>query len=247
MAAAKKKKKPAPKAAPASKKKPAPKKKKKKPASPKRKPVKAAAVKQRGQMVAVSSVLPFDAEIDDTNLDTLRRWACQYYTLSVNQVSLSEMSKTPPFSRVPKRTLEKWSSDDGWVSKRREAQERIRQIVEQQLGNEIAQERMNQLKELQRVYDEGIRQLTDETEGGRLRANSFEGAVGAVVRLADLMDTWREKLARQVGGVIESTEAGAGDGDDRVYTPAPKLSVDEARSVVKEILRMRRDSIDQGE
>jgi hypothetical protein len=215
--------------------------KKKSPAQA-RKRVKRSPVRKKGVMVPITleSQIPLDLEPDPTDFGYLRTAAEQYYIMSVNQCSLADLNRHSLFKVVQRRSLEKWCSEDSWVAKRRKMWTRIHQSLEQQIGTKIAKERMGQLEKLQKVYDVGINKLLK----GGLKSKSFEGLVTAMVKLASLMDDWRENLAKQFGGIVESTVGLNEETSPRA--PAPELSTQEARSIVKLLFQMRRIQAEEG-
>jgi len=157
----------------------------------------------------------------------LRVQARMHYCLVDQGISLARMARTPPFHVVPLRTLENWSAADGWPELRRQAQEDWAARVRERIGDELIQKRIDQLRSLENLEA----QVKDLLDSGVLQFRSLEGAIHALVRLAQVTDDLREKVLADLPGARS-----------REPRPSlvPRLTHDEARSVAAHILALRR-------
>jgi hypothetical protein len=173
------------------------------------------------------------------------RWAAkQYYATNPNHCTVEKMHKHEVFREVPLRALHEWCARDGWVEERRRVNEKVRQVLEKEVISEIARTRIVQLKKMQELFDESM-SMFNATDLD-LKPKSYEGLLNSVTRLAAVLDEWREKLAMQIVPAMSAVEEDPEDSPDRLEIPVtPKLSQDEARTVVKAIIQTRRQAITQ--
>ncbi len=174
----------------------------------------------------------------DETLDSNRylRWSAGlYYTTDLQGSTLERMSKHPFFGKMSFQTLASWSTQDRWVERRQQNLDQWRRLIENKIGSELVKARTNQLDDMRKLFDK----LMKKAMGGRLKTRSLEGAVSALVKLADLMDTWNEKLFRIVipdmpGGSVSPMSP------QMMADAKPKLTQREARKAARAVLDERR-------
>jgi len=175
--------------------------------------------------------------IVDSDQKYLRYAAGIYYTTDLRGCSLVDMTKHPIYGVVPLRTLERWCGLDDWTKRRAAVLEQWRKKIEAAVGSKLAQSRVHQLESLQRVYDKVLLKLeTDAVEAG-----TYEGMTSVLLRLAELMDEWRARLAQEIWPAM--AEASAGDGRSTALMVRPKLSREEAREAAMLIIQRRREEL----
>lgn len=186
---------------------------------------------------AVRVVTDDSSTIVDSDQKYLRYAAGIYYTTDLRGCSVLEMTKHPIYGVVPIGTLERWCMLDDWVKRRVAVLEQWRKKIEAAVGNKLAQARVHQLESLQRVYDKVLLKLeTDAVEAG-----TYEGLTNALLRLAEVMDDWRSRLAQEIWPAM--AEASAGDGRSTALMVRPKLSREEARAAAVMIIQLRQQQL----
>lgn len=121
-----------------------------------------------------------------------RETARLYYISNPNKPTILEMSRHELFNDVSIRTLEQWSKDDSWVQGRQETNERVRSLIEAEIGTHLAKARINQLGLMQDIYEDAIDKIKE------LEPTSYEGTLNALVKLAAFLDDQRERLGDQL-------------------------------------------------
>lgn len=181
-----------------------------------------------------SKVLPPQDEIDNNQF--LRFSAGLYYTTDLNGPSMAQMAKHPVFGKVTIDTLYYWSTQDRWVERRRVNIDNWRRTMENKIGNELVKMRTDMLSDLRTVFDKSLKKLTS----GKLKARSYEGMVTALVRLAELMDSWNDKLFH---AAIPDMPVVSAVGSSAPMESKPRLSKEEAHKAASAILEMRRNEM----
>ena len=170
----------------------------------------------------------------------LRFSAGVYYTTATEHITTAAMAKHPVYSVVPRATLERWCTEDKWVDRRIEQMERWRRKIENAVADELARTRIAQLKGLESVYDKALKKL----EENLVEAKSWEGVATALVKIAQLMDEWREKIG---GTVVSVTPATPDHGVDDVRELSAKmksrLTEQEARELALMVMQKRREEM----
>jgi len=192
--------------------------------------------KSRRQPVTAEHVVAAQLGGRGRDLEKLRLSAGFYYALS--DVTIAEMVRQPPFDQVSGKMLSQWSQQDGWVARRRESEDRARRLVESQMGAQLLRMYRAELAVLVGLFDDATAKLKNAMP------NSYEGMLGAIIKLVGTMDTWRQKIeARRPDsapgngaavGVVPAALAPAG---------ATPLSPDEARLLGRELMRARREAM----
>lgn len=206
----------------------------------KRKPPNAKSIES---LVAAEVVSVLDVAGDDKSYKTLRWMAGQYYATNLNQCSTADIHKHPVFAVIPKQTLEKWCTSDGWVEQRHIVQEKIKSKVSNALANEVVQMRSAQLKTMHAIFEDAIGNLLpkQDEDGNIVLPNkppvkSYEGLINAVTKLAGFLDDTRERL----GEIIAPNISFEGESDVQVAIGVkPKLTQGEARAAAKLLIEMR--------
>lgn len=184
--------------------------------------------------VTVETELPLDLKFDKKGIAFLRWSAEMYYTTSVNDCSLRDMTKHRMFKSVSPKTLGTWSVEDRWPEKRQRMKDHIRNSIAAQVGSELARARLEQLHQLETLYNDAFHKLMNAP----VVLMSYEKLLTAIIKLAETLDNFREKLANQIGPV------------DNPSTQAPgqmpieaRLNPDEIRALAKRLIQMNRATI----
>jgi len=217
--------------------------KKKSKDKPKRYPVPGKRVKLKKFVAdAVDAATDFDTQAFSKNgqmgRDLLRIMAGQYYAANLNQCSIREMESHPIFG-VAGGSLENWSRSDRWVERRMEFQETIRLRVQKVLVSEVVQIQMDQLKDLQKLFDKLFSKVLKGVDKLDVETTSLPALISAVVKLAELLHEWRLSLGEMVAPKM------AFDGKETAakIPVKPDLSFEETRAAAKYLIKLRRDQI----
>jgi hypothetical protein len=177
----------------------------------------------------LSSIEPPD-EAD--GMRYLRYAAGLFYTTDLRGTTVPEMAKHPVYGAASLRTLEKWCAKDRWIERRKQNLEAWREQIARGIGNELARVRTEQLVRLQAVFELALAKL----ENDLVDAKSWEGVAGALVKLAEVMDTWRDKIRGDViPGIARSLDPPA--------QARPQLTDEEARAAAMVIIHKRREQM----
>lgn len=176
---------------------------------------------------------------EDVNFKYLRFSAGVYYTTDLQGVTVAQMSKHPIYSCVSRKTLDAWCTADKWVERRREVQQRWRRKIEDKVADELARTRIEQLKGLEKVYSKALKKLEDNL----VEAKSWEGVATALVKVAQLMDDWREKIGGTVVSVIPDTRHSESGQSPLTGKMKSQLTEREARDMALMIMKKRREEM----
>jgi hypothetical protein len=160
----------------------------------------------------------------------LRYAAGLFYTTDLRGTTVPAMAKHPVYCAVSQRTLEEWCRKDRWVERRRQTLEAWHDEIARGIGAELARVRTAQIDRLQAVFDQTLAKLEHEL----VDAKSWEGVAGVLVKLAELMDGWRDKTH---GDVVPGISRGL----DPPPQTRPHLTDEEARAAAMVIIRKRRE------
>jgi hypothetical protein len=162
--------------------------------------------------------------------------AGMYYTTDLKGATIEQLHRHPMWNRFSIYTLHQWSREDQWVERRRANMERWQRAIEARIGTEVVKARMADLGEVREIYQKMIKKL----KGKALKARSYEGMVSALVKLAELMDGWSERLSKEfVPEAPMGGELGIGHG----HEVKPSISAEEARVAAKAIMQDRRQQL----
>ncbi len=164
---------------------------------------------------------------DDWN----RKLAGIHYVTTQQSISVYEMAKDPQWG-VGESAMLRWSAEDKWVLRRQDYFDNITKEIETKLGEKLVQARVDSLKRMNEVYDDGMDMLLD----GIGEVKSHEGLVSAMVKVADHIERTREKLVEQVVPKF----LGGPTRDESQVTPV--LTSDEARKAASAIMQHRREA-----
>lgn len=167
----------------------------------------------------------------------LRYAAGIYYATDLNGCTVESLAKHPIYGTVGLKRLQAWCTEDEWVKRREANREQWRKRIEAAVGSKLAQARVRQLESLQRVYDRALAKLEQEA----VRANTWEGVAGVLIRIAEVMDDWRAKIAQEVWPNL--SEQMAQQGSVANAMAKPKLSREEARAAALLIIQKRREQL----
>ena len=107
-----------------------------------------------------------------------------------------------------------------------------RQQVERSIGNELTRTRTQQLNRLQSIFERAVTKLENDV----VLAKSWEGVAAVLVKLAELLDNWRDKI--KADSVPQIAGAFSPPSQTR-----PKLTDEEARAAAMLILQRRREQM----
>lgn len=162
----------------------------------------------------------------------LRYAAGLFYTTDLRGTIVPEMAKHPVYGAASLRTLEEWCRKDQWIERRRQNLEAWREQISRGIGNELARVRTDQLSRLQAIFEQALAKL----ENDLVDAKSWEGVAGVLVKLAELMDGWRDKIHGDVvPGISRSLDPPA--------QTRPQLTDEEARAAAMVIIQKRREQM----
>lgn len=223
------------------------KKKKKLPPPKKKKKGKKKKADKKRQPVAKTISVEVPAIVvgpeEESSLTRVRWSAAHYYASNLDGVSIRDMAEHPAFGIVSKSTIERWSREDKWLERRRDMQERIRVQVEGAISTDIARQRSEQLLTLQTIFVDAVSKLIPKGKKGQIpEVKSYEGLVNAVTRLAETLDSHRERLGETIIPQMFTPSADEAV-DVKSITVKPQLTPDEARAAAKLMIKMRREEI----
>jgi len=143
-----------------------------------------------------------------------------------------------PFKSVS-GNLENWARFDRWVERRAEFQETIRSRVQKVLVSEVVQIQMDQLKDLQKLFDKLFKKVLKGVEKLDVETASLPSLISAVVKLAELLHEWRLSLGELVAPkmVFDGKETTA------QIPVKPDLSFEETRAAAKYLIKLRREQV----
>jgi hypothetical protein len=180
-------------------------------------------------------VLDGTSENPEDSISTawLRQLAGIQYSTSQAGITVPEMSRMPPFDHVSIRTLEGWCAYDHWEDKRKEYFARLRDQIEQRLAASVVETRVQHLQRIDSIAEAIIADIESKEVGYKSR----EGMITALVKLLEVGDRMREKVAARIAPKLDC----AG-----VLTLTAELSEDEARAAAKLIMKTRREKLRAG-
>lgn len=165
------------------------------------------------------------------------RWAAgMYYTTDLRGCTIEQLAKHPMFKIVSIYTLAEWSQEDRWVDRRRVNLEQWRRAIENKIGSEVVRAQTEMVSRIRVLFDK----VYAKVEASAVEGNTAQ-LVNSLVKLAELMDTMNDKIARAVipdmPAQVQSMAAGPAEG------AKPNLGQTEARAAAKLVLKMRRDEM----
>jgi hypothetical protein len=164
--------------------------------------------------------------------------AGMYYTTDLKGTTIERLKRHPMWSKYSLPTLQMWSREDRWVERRRANMKRWQNAIEARIGTEVVKARMKDLEDMRGIYQKMITKL----KGKALKAKSYEGMVSALVKLADLMDGWSERLSKEF--VPEAPLGGEDPGISvHRHEAKPTISPAEARVAAKAVMQERRQQL----
>lgn len=182
-----------------------------------------------------SVTLSLDLPEDSRATQYLRVSAGLAYTTDIHGVSLRELSERQPFvGVVTLRQLERWSAEDNWVNRRRDILDNWRRVIEAKVGSEVVRKRVEDLMQMDTLAEKAMAKLES-----RLKAQSWEGVAQALIKLWQLRDQYREKIAAELIPAA-SPQSTLGGSSPLGALPKPKFSVDEVRAAAHAVMAQRR-------
>lgn len=149
--------------------------------------------------------------------------------------SLAQLIEREPLasSGINLRRVEAWCKQGGWVAQRTTFQKKWRDKILEEMGQEIADARRRDLRSLMAIQTDAVNKI----RSGALEAKSYEGLIGAIVRLAKVVDDIQVKMLGDLPPPSSVTSAAPAD------IPTPQLTLDEALAAAKMLIAMRRRKI----
>lgn len=202
-------------------------------AKPTRTPMSAASTPEPTVIVSKSS----------RHQDALRAQARVEYATDSDQCSLVVLNSRPAYAHLHRRTLEVWCVEDKWVEERERFIRTWQTKIEGRMANALVRIKLNHMEELENIGNVMIGKL----KADMLQANSWEGAVTALLKLMDKMDDFREEITTHLAPqIIQATPSGGQSSSPGVPAVArPVLTNDEARAAALTVVRMRRENMRQ--
>lgn len=167
--------------------------------------------------------------------DSLRFAAETYYTLSPGDISLSAMCRVPQFENISPETMQRWAHDGGWLARRQQNQDSLRDMLRYRLAHSLVEDRVRHMEAQQWICDEGLSLL----ENDRLQPKGgWEGVAGAVVGTMRNMEQMRKDVVEELTSGLSAPNADASLGhvDD-------DISPEEARAAARALVEVRQRSL----
>lgn len=161
---------------------------------------------------------------------SLRFAAETYYTFTSGDVSIAALSRMEEFAGVGEQTLQRWAKDGQWLLRRQQHQDHLRLLLRRRLSQSLIEDRVQQMEDQQRICDQGMGMMDDETlqpKGG------WESVAGTVVSTMRNMEQMRQGLIAELSGgqAPEAPMGGVGMSEP--------LDIDEARAAARALVETR--------
>lgn len=162
----------------------------------------------------------------------LRNWAGTLYATSRDEISISELAKTPPFDEVTVARLGRWRVWDDWDGRRARFWESTMQRVEAKIRDHVSAEKIRQLK----YMDYLLEKLAIAMDG--TPPKSLEGLATAMTKVLAMSNQLRDQVAGQAVGVLGGGREGQeGDGDETT----DGLTDEEVRAFALAVAQQRKE------
>ncbi len=166
----------------------------------------------------------------------LRRWCEVCYVTSQQPLSLEKMSKDPAIP-VSLNTLRRWSSEGNWVQKREDYAKQQLNSVKKYISEKQLEGTIGQIENLDGMFLDLKAMLQD----GSVEANSYEGVVGAAVKVIKLRNELADGVSKKL--IPETLSGGTGVTTDS-GTEMINFSDEDARAAVEAVMSRRKQAKD---
>lgn len=205
-----------------------PKKRKKRPPPKKKPPV----AEQVRDIIADTTVEVLAVNDDDQPSKAwLKRMAELMYVTTQSAVSVKKIHDMPEFKgRMHLITMGRWCREGRWLQKRDEYFTALQEKIKARVASATVQSRVKQLKLFEGMFLDVLEKLAESEPG------TYEGMVGAAIKLAKAMEDLRTLIAEEVVPASHLHMLGTVDGP----TITPELTHGEARAAALAIIEERR-------
>jgi hypothetical protein len=181
--------------------------------------------------------------VDPQGFAYCRMLAGEVYVHSELAVTVRELNKRPEFLHLRYELLEDWCARDGWVERRKALQEAVRKRVEASIATDLAQARIEQLRQLLAIREKfngvGMSKNAKGEITFNLEPKSLEGWMSVLLKL----DAHIDKLQGAVASILPSQTASAvvpmGGGSGLSPTLRPRLTEEESLELALKLRDMR--------
>ena len=202
---------------------------------PKNKAPRKAPKKRQSKTYSVSKVASVELPKGRT-LSVVRHEAGLRYIYDVNQNTVEWWHEQHYASECSLAAFRSWCVDDAWVSQRERHWEQVFTAVARELAGEMTQAHINEAKDLLDIRNVAFAHIRGRDKDGRAVAlpemKSYEGMVGAFVRLDERLDKKRE-------GLLGSLPLGSGADDGSSTPTGVEFTPEEYRAMAQAVLKER--------
>jgi len=165
----------------------------------------------------------------------LRKVAELIYVTSQEAITIKNLAKLPEFEgRVHFNTIGEWCREDRWVEKRELYYNELQERIKEQILTSQVKSRVNQLQHMDGIFSDILHKLAK----GEAEPGTYEGMVGAAVKVSKEMDELRDKISREI--IPQRINQMLGSKEE---TPIePEVSLEEARAGAMAIIEKRRQA-----
>lgn len=167
----------------------------------------------------------------------LRGQARLAFMTSETSMTVEELHQDPRFSGIPLSRFKRWATKDNWVEERMDFVERWVQSAAQKLENRLTEERLDELKILVKLREEGLVRLYDP----ELKVRSWEGMAKSVLDVMKYTDVLRSNLKEEA---VRAIEAGPPPSERPVLEPEVPFTEFELDTLSSQLLNLRRATIE---
>lgn len=183
------------------------------------------------QRRSANNVSPFPLAKSDRA--ALRVIAGMEYVQSPEPKRIKDFMKDPRFAGVTKRTLERWSSRDKWVERRKAFIESWQESVQMMVASEIAQERIRDLRTAKKLQQQAERHLDNPL----LIPKSYEGAVRTVLDILKIKEDLRTAIGEELLDKVTQMPDSSNKLPESGHPDIPDADVQE---IARQVLAKRR-------
>ena len=181
--------------------------------------------------------------VDPQGFAYCRMLAGELYVHSELAVSVRELHERSEFQHLRYEVMEDWCSRDRWVERRKELQDAVRKRVEATIATDLAQARIEQLRQLLSIREKfNVVGMAKDAKGElqfNLEPRSLEGWMSALIKL----DAHIDKLQGAVASILPNQTANAivptGQGSGISPTLRPRLTEEESLALALKLRDIR--------
>jgi hypothetical protein len=212
----------------------------------KRKPVKAVPQAE----IILPDGTPLSMVLQQTNA-ALRLAAGQQYITSIEGLTIKQIHDQPQFAHLSMRTMENWCFQDKWSERRREFVVLYSKHVENEIGSELVQSRVKELRMMEQVCSAIEKAgMTKDADGNivlTLQPKSLEGWARVRLEYSEYLDKMRSSLGEYIIPAVSPRPEP--QEEQRPTTLHPNLRIrpteNEATAMGVLLMRMRREEVEK--